>query len=256
MAHFCPGRRREKNGQTLRKELEGLIRIAEISTIDVDYEFLAINFERGYWTKFAKNVSKLSDTSSNKTKYSELKEKLSNLIYSKTVLCIESLTEEVDFFVPCIALDAPQECKSTSEAAELKRETEKERFIRLKWALKYALEANALSSIMRISLELTHGTIRLPEFIQSTDSLTNTSEVLFKLVINLYQLNYEAQKVDIKAPLLLSKESKEHKEAKITEEMVQKEIESLKAEVLTLRFENDTYKKSAIEKNMSIPSGP
>ena len=107
------------------------------SEVKVDYEFLAINFDRKYWEHFAKEVAELEGPA-----YQAKKAKLSDLIYNGVIRCEKRGAEGALVF------------RSVEAPLKEDEETDAERRIRLETALKFALQGNDPGSVVRIMINM------------------------------------------------------------------------------------------------------
>jgi hypothetical protein len=146
----------------------------------VDYQELAIHFNKKYWCKLATEIYKLEKSDWNfmgtsSFDYKSEKEKLSHLIYSGTVIAKES-KEGLEFEVGDLVA----------------KETEEERYNRLSWALKFVLDAEDFASAMRISIEMTTEDttlLVLREGIHKASTVKSSQEFAVKLI----QFHYKSQ---------------------------------------------------------------
>ena len=176
--------------KALSDELETCINVAEAFKYKIDYENLAIEFDKKYWVKLAKELATLKKGSMGISDYHSRKDKLSKLIYSKTVRCMvlsDSLEGEeiLEFMMPpeqTERLDTETYGKTDAETKRtVESETEEERYNRLFLSLKFALEGNVLESIMQIYLEITDKNIILPHISKLSHRLMSKDDIFLKL---------------------------------------------------------------------------
>lgn len=176
------GKIAEEKIKELKTEFETLIQNEEAINIPIDYEALALYYDRKYWLQFAEGVVKLKktpDIQNDEKKLKEFyqkKEKLGELIYGGHILCKENDNGGLSFEIP---ETTPVESLEVSEGLETKEieESEEARQIRLKWALKFAMDGQNFASAMRILLETSQEASTLSDIIIPSQKAQNVKSM-------------------------------------------------------------------------------
>jgi hypothetical protein len=160
--------------------------------LKLDHEDLAVTFDKTYWPKFANEILELQKTPGSEGEYCSKKLQLSHMIYSRTVICeVNEQGKLIGFKLPNSSVPRVLGLDEKEEA-----ETEKERFTRLSFALKFATQAEDYGTAMKITTEMITEDPTFEE-VRHSDHEGQAIKAQDDFVMRLAQLHYKPKKPKI-----------------------------------------------------------
>lgn len=170
----------------LRADLTDFIAKAGKEDIAFDYECLAENFDKTFWIKWAEKIYAQKDAKRKAENYQQQMEQLSEHIYNRIIQCQELLPGQLIFKL----------YDSENENQGDKKEINEQKFMRLKWSLKFALEAQNFSLAMKVLLS-SFAHLSLKDELSYLKDIKTQDEMMWRLVEVLLDLQEKTLRDDV-----------------------------------------------------------
>ncbi len=202
---------KKKRIYELQQEFTRLIKFAKNKNIQIDYNFIASNFNPIYWEVFANKwafvcLTQAEFISGKLTlkvyeQFKDNKEILAKLIFAGTLKVIKSFDENYSFKLDhkfkSDSLDLSKGSIETKKIAE----TKAEKCLRLGWSLKFALEARDTDLATLISELLIGRNLYLSTLLQQNTLNKTINDVIVNAAIQIFDMTHAKKALECLSPI-------------------------------------------------------